>query len=65
MPVSTPNTPKIDTGGAFDLLPDMVFCVDPRSMTFCDVNRAACRALGYSRRECSPLAPKTSVRPRT
>ena len=58
MPVSTPNIPKIDTGRAFDLLPDMVFCVDPHSMTFTDVNRAACQALGYGRDELLALGPK-------
>jgi diguanylate cyclase (GGDEF)-like protein/PAS domain S-box-containing protein len=55
---STPNTRKIDTGGAFDLLPDAVFCVDPRSMTFTDVNKAACSLLGYRREELLGLGPK-------
>jgi diguanylate cyclase (GGDEF)-like protein/PAS domain S-box-containing protein len=58
MRVVMPNTPKIDTGGAFDLLPDAVFCVDPRSMTFTEVNKAACSLLGYSREELLSLGPR-------
>jgi diguanylate cyclase (GGDEF)-like protein/PAS domain S-box-containing protein len=53
-----PNTQQIDRGGAFDLLPDAVFCVDPASMTFTDVNKAACLLLGYSREELLSLGPK-------
>ena len=57
--LSSPRkTQKIDLGGAFDLLPDMVFCVDPHAMTFTEVNKAACRALGYSREELLSLGPK-------
>ncbi len=58
MPIVTPNMQKIDTAEAFDLLPDAVFCVDPRSMTFTDVNKAACLLLGYSREELLSLGPK-------
>ncbi len=58
MPGITPNTQKIDTRGAFDLLPDAVFCDDPRSMTFTEVNQAACLLLGYSREELLSLGPK-------
>jgi diguanylate cyclase (GGDEF)-like protein/PAS domain S-box-containing protein len=53
-----PNTEQINRGGPFDLLPDAVFCVDPQSMTFTDVNKAACSLLGYSREELLSLGPK-------
>lgn len=36
---------------AFDLLPDAVFRLAGRKMTFSDVNRAACERLGYTREE--------------
>jgi len=42
---------------AFDLLPDAVFCVDRASMTFSDVNRAACDTLGYARHELLAAGP--------
>ncbi len=58
MPAITPNTPQIDRAGAFDLLPDAVFCADPRSTTFTEVNKAACLLLGYSREELLSLGPK-------
>jgi diguanylate cyclase (GGDEF)-like protein/PAS domain S-box-containing protein len=41
----------------FDLLPDAVFCVDWQRMTFCDVNRAACERLGYTREELLAMGP--------
>jgi diguanylate cyclase (GGDEF)-like protein/PAS domain S-box-containing protein len=43
---------------AFDLLPDSVFCIDRRLMTFSGVNRAACRCLGYSRNELLGIGPR-------
>jgi diguanylate cyclase (GGDEF)-like protein/PAS domain S-box-containing protein len=43
--------------GTFDLLPDAVFCVDCRRMAFCDVNRAACESLGYTRGELLAMGP--------
>ncbi len=43
---------------AFDLLPDAVFCVDRRSMTFVEVNRAACSRLGYTIEELLNLGPR-------
>ena len=37
--------------GAFDLLPDAVFCIDRRSMTLLEVNKAAYLRLGYRAEE--------------
>lgn len=44
-------------GAAFDLLPDPVFCIDRRSMTFAEVNQAACSCLGYTAEELRRMGP--------
>jgi diguanylate cyclase (GGDEF)-like protein/PAS domain S-box-containing protein len=47
----------------FDLLPDPVFAVDRRRMAIAEVNRAACVALGYSRRQLLRMRPRQICRP--
>ena len=51
MPSSAADSERSELQAAFDLLPDPVLCIDRRSMTFVQVNRAACTSLGYPTEE--------------
>jgi diguanylate cyclase (GGDEF)-like protein/PAS domain S-box-containing protein len=57
MPSNTAKSEYRGLRAAFDLLPDAVFCIDRRSMTFADVNKAACSCLGYTDRELLGMGP--------
>jgi diguanylate cyclase (GGDEF)-like protein/PAS domain S-box-containing protein len=52
-----PRRAQSQIRAAFDLLPDAVFCVDRQSMTFTEVNRAACVSLGYTAEELHSMGP--------
>lgn len=54
---STDRHTRSNRWAGFDLLPDPVFCVDRRSMTFAVVNRAACSVLGYTAEELLGMSP--------
>jgi diguanylate cyclase (GGDEF)-like protein/PAS domain S-box-containing protein len=54
---STDKNARSNRRAAFNLLPDPVFCVDRQSMTFTDVNLAACSALGYTPEELVGMSP--------
>jgi len=56
MPSSTQKSEAIG-GRLSDLLPDPVFCIDRQSMTFTDVNQAACSCLGYTAEELRTMGP--------
>lgn len=55
--------PQLLLQALLETLPDAVFLIDRASMTFVDVNPAACRSLGYSREELLAMGPHQITTP--